>query len=121
MDLGQGASPVTVGSVSQLSLSLIVVVGLIFGIAWAFRRFRIAGPRGRGDIVILDELALGPRERIALIRVGDSQVLVGIGTNGVVGLEPLAAPIVLRAGAAAAPFAGRLRDFMKGPAGRPPS
>jgi flagellar protein FliO/FliZ len=121
MELSHGVSPVTVGSISQLSLSLFVVVGLIFAIAWAFKRFRVAGPRGRGDIVVLDELALGPRERIALIRVGESQVLVGIGANGVVALEPLATPIVLGKAAAVPPFAERLREFMKRPPSQGPS
>jgi flagellar protein FliO/FliZ len=113
--MGTAASPVTVGSVGQLSLSLIVVVGLIFALAWALKRFRIAGPRGRGDIVVIDQLALGPRERIALIRVGEAQVLVGIGANGVVALEPLAVPIAVRTDSAAPPFADRLREFMKRP------
>jgi flagellar protein FliO/FliZ len=106
---------VTVGSVGQLSLSLIVVVGLIFALAWALRRFKVTGPRGRGEIAIIDQLSLGPRERIALIRVGGSQVLVGIGAGGVVALAPLAVPIELKSEPAPPAFADRLREFMKRP------
>jgi flagellar protein FliO/FliZ len=113
--MGMGASPVTVGSVGQLSLSLIAVVGLIFALAWVLRRLRIAGPRSRGEIAVIDQLSLGPRERIALIRVGESQVLVGIGAGGVVSLQPLAVPIPIKSEASPPPFADRLRDFMKGP------
>jgi len=81
------------------------------------KRLRLAGPRGRGEILVLDELALGPRERVVLLRVGDAQVLVGVGAGGLVGLTPLATPIALSGAAAAPVFADRLREFMKRPGG----
>jgi len=115
--LGQPASPVSVGSLTQLTLSLLAIVALILAIGWALKRFKIAGSRGHGEITVLDELAVGPRERIMLIRVGESQVLVGIGTGGVVGLTPLATPIEIKPRSAAPEFADRLRDFMKRPGG----
>ena len=107
------ASPLSVSSVAQLTLSLIAIIALIFAISWVLKRFKLAGPRGHGEISVLDELTLGPRERILLIRVGDSQVLIGIGAGTVVGLTPLAAPIALSGAAPAPVFADRLRDFMK--------
>jgi flagellar protein FliO/FliZ len=115
--MAQPASPLSVSSVAQLTLSLVAIVALILAISWALKRFKLAGPRGRGEIAVLDELAVGPRERIMLIRVGASQVLVGVGASGMVALTPLATPIVLSAGAAAPVFADRLRDFMKRPGG----
>jgi flagellar protein FliO/FliZ len=104
-------SPVSVSSLAQLTLSLLCIVGLIFALAWVMKRLKLAGPRGRGDIAVIDELALGPRERILLVRVGDAQVLVGVG--GVVGLTPLTSHIAVKGPAPASPFAERLRDFMK--------
>jgi flagellar protein FliO/FliZ len=104
-------SPVSVSSLAQLTLSLMVIVGLIFLLGWVMKRLKLAGPRGRGDIAIIDELALGPRERIVLVRVGDAQVLVGVG--GVVSLTPLASQIAVKGPAPVSPFAERLRDFMK--------
>jgi flagellar protein FliO/FliZ len=104
-------SPVSVSSLAQLTLSLVAIVGLIFALGWIMKRLKVAGPRNRGDIAVIDELALGPRERILLVRVGDAQVLVGVG--GVVGLTPLTSPITIKDSAPASPFADRLRDFMK--------
>jgi flagellar protein FliO/FliZ len=99
---------------AQLTLSLVAVVALIFAISWALKRLKLAGPRGRGEIAVLDELTVGPRDRIMLIRVGESQVLVGVGAAGMVGLTPLPTPIVLHATMPGAPaFADRLRDLMK--------
>ena len=113
--MAQPASPLSVSSLAQLTLSLIAIVGLIFAISWALKRFRLAGPRGRGAIAVLDELTLSPRERILLIRVGEAQVLVGIAPGGMVGLTPLATPIVIDESSARPVFDERLRDFMKRP------
>ena len=114
----QPASPLSVGSLAQLTLSLIAVVVLILGLSWALKRLRVGAPKGRGAIAVLDELALGPRERIVLVRVGDSQVLLGVASGSVVSLTPLAAPIAVADTANGPAFADRLREFMKRP-GRP--
>jgi flagellar protein FliO/FliZ len=117
MGLAQPASPLSVGSLTQLTLSLIAIVALIFAISWALKRLKLAGPRGSGEMVILDQLSVGPRERIMLIRVGESQVLVGLGASGLQSLTPLAVPIVLKEGTHAPAFAERLREMMKRPGG----
>jgi flagellar protein FliO/FliZ len=116
--MAQPASPLSVGSLTQLTFSLLAIVALIIVISWALKRLKLAGPRGSGEIAVIDELSVGPRDRIVLIRVGESQVLVGIGASGPVALTPLAAPIVLK-GARAPPFAERLRDLMQRPSGSP--
>jgi flagellar protein FliO/FliZ len=109
----------TVGSVAQLALSLTAIVALIIAVSWALKRLKLGAARGRGDIAVIDQLALGPRERIVLLRVGESQVLLGIGAGGVVGLTPLESPIAVRNAPDGPAFAERLRDFMKRP-GRTP-
>jgi len=108
-------SPLSVSSLAQVTLSLLAIVALIFAVSWVLKRFKLAGPRGRGDIVLLDELAVGPRERVVLLRIGESQVLIGVGAGGIVNLTPLATPIALGASTVPPPFADRLRDFMKRP------
>lgn len=112
-------SPLSIGSLAQLMLSLLAIVALILAVSWALKKLKVAGPRGRGGITIVDELALGQRERIVLVRVGDAQVLLGVGAGGVVGLTPLSAPLEVRAAAAPTPFAERLRDLMKRSGGAP--
>ena len=113
--LSQQASPLSVSSLAQLTLSLVAIVGLIFAISWVLKRLKVSAPRGgRGQIAVLDELTLG-RERVVLLRVGDSQVLIGMGTGGMVALTPLSTPIVLKESPPAPVFADRLREFMKRP------
>jgi flagellar protein FliO/FliZ len=110
-------SPLSVGSVAQLTLSLAAIVALIFAVSWLVKRLKLGTPRSRGDIAIIDELALGPRERVVLVRVGDAQVLVGVGAGGVVGLTPLERAIAVKTSSEGPAFADRLREFMKRPGG----
>jgi flagellar protein FliO/FliZ len=117
----QPVSPLSVGSLTQLTLSLVAVVALILAIGWVMKRFKLAAPRGSLDSRVLEELKVGPRERIVLVRIGDAQVLVGIGAGGVVPLTPLAAPIALKTIPAAPAFAERMRELMKRPGGAPPT
>jgi flagellar protein FliO/FliZ len=117
--MAQPASPLSIGSLTQLTLSLIAIVGLILAIGWVLKRFKLNAPRGSVDSEILDQLSVGPRERVLLIRIGAAQVLVGVGTSGIVPLTPLSAAIALKAAAAAPAFAERLRDMMKRPGGPP--
>jgi flagellar protein FliO/FliZ len=113
--LVQPASPVSVGSVAQLALSLAAIIALILAVSWVLKRLKLGTVRGRGEIAVIDQLSLGPRERIVLVRVGESQVLVGVSAGGLVGLTPLAAPIAINTPPDAAAFADRLREFMKRP------
>lgn len=113
--IAQPASPLSVSSLAQLTLSLIAIVALIIAISWILKRFKLGNPRSRGEIAVIDELAVGPRERIILLSVGDAQVLVGVGAGGVVALSPLGTRITLSHNAPAPPFADRLREFLKRP------
>jgi flagellar protein FliO/FliZ len=115
--LAQSASPLSVGSLTQLTLSLIAIVALIIALGWVLKRFKLTAPRGSLDSEVLDQLNLGPRERIVLVRVGSVQVLVGIGANGIVPLTPLTTPIALKAAGPSPAFADRLREMMKRPGG----
>ncbi len=117
--MAQPASPLSIGSLTQLTLSLIAIVALIFAIGWVLKRFKLNAPRGSVDSEVLDQLSLGPRERVVLVRIGEAQVLIGVGASGIVPLTPLATPISLKAAGRSAAFADRLRDFMKRPGGSP--
>ena len=112
--LSQPGSPLSVSSLAQLTLSLVAIVGLIFAISWVLKRLKVSAPRGgRGQIAVLDELTLG-RERVVLLRVGDSQVLIGMGgAGGMVALTPLSNPIALKESPPTPVFADRLRVFLK--------
>ncbi|HDZ09940.1 flagellar biosynthetic protein FliO [Pseudohongiella sp.] len=62
----------------QTAIWLLVIVGMILVLAWAVRRFTNIGPRSVGAMRVLSALPVGNRERIALVQVGDKQLLIGV-------------------------------------------
>ena len=67
------------GSLTQVSLALALVLALVFGLAWLLRRVRGTRRPGAPAIDILAELALGPKERAVLLQVDRVRLLVGVG------------------------------------------
>ena len=66
------------GQLTQLVLGLLLVIGLIFVLAWLMRRVQRIGP-GNGQVIeLVGSRALGPRDRLVLVQVGEEQILLGI-------------------------------------------
>ena len=89
------------GGLVEVTLALLAIVALIAGLAWLMKRARGFGTPGRDRIQVLSERALGPKERCVLVRVGATDVLIGVASGAVSTLhvfpegantEPPAAP-----------------------------
>ena len=88
--------PISSGSVAlQVLLSLALVVGAILLIGWLARRLRVM-PSGRGGALrVVDEVALGSKERAVIVEVDGARLVLGVGDGRVVMLhrsDPTAAP-----------------------------
>ncbi len=88
-------SPINANGLVELLLGLIFVVFLIFALAWAFKRFGNGGLGMSGLIKVIAAMSLGNRDRIALISVGDKQLLIGISPGRISTLHVLEEPIDL--------------------------
>jgi flagellar protein FliO/FliZ len=78
---------------ASLSLTIGLIVVLLWGAVWALRRLRPgAGPAG-GDCAVVRALPLGPRERLLVVRVGDKHLVVGVGAAAVSLLCELPGPL----------------------------
>jgi flagellar protein FliO/FliZ len=65
------------GSLLQTIVSLLFVLALLVGLAWAMKRF---GPRAMGgaaNMRVIGALSLGGRERIMVVEVADQWIVVG--------------------------------------------
>ena len=71
------------GSLVEVTLALLAVVALIAGLAWVMKRMRGFGTTGHDRIQVLSERALGPKERCVLVRVGTTEILVGVASGAV--------------------------------------
>jgi flagellar protein FliO/FliZ len=62
----------------QAALALALIVGLLAGTAWLARKMSGGKGFGQGGMKIVGGVALGPRERIVLIEIGNEWLVVGI-------------------------------------------
>jgi flagellar protein FliO/FliZ len=73
----------TAGGALEVTLALLLVVGLIALLAWAMRRMRGFRTGTQDRIQVLGDRSVGPKERCLLVRVGDTDILVGVAPGSV--------------------------------------
>lgn len=100
------------GDLMQMALSLVVVIGFILALTWILGRIRGAPRHASGSLSVLAEVAVGPKERVVLVKVGDSQALVGVGATGISSLQLLAVPVKIEVAEATGSFADKLKGMM---------
>ena len=81
------------GGLTQLILGLVLILALIIGAAWLLRRF-LPLQGGDGTIKIIGGLAVGARERLVLVQVEETRLLLGIAPGRVQTLHVLTSPAV---------------------------
>lgn len=92
---GLGSEPIGSGYVLQLLLGLIVVLAGVFALAWVLKRMHgFQSPAG-GALRVLGGISVGQRERVLLIQVGETQLLIGVAPGSVQRIHELAEPIVM--------------------------
>ena len=101
------------GQLTQLVLGLLLVVGLIFVLAWLLRRVQQVGPGNAQVIEMIGSRALGPRDRLVLVQVGEEQILLGITPGRITPLHVLKTPVSVDQSQSATPeFAQRLMELL---------
>ena len=91
------------GGLLRVTVALLVVLAAVLGTAWLTRRVRRFSGNANGGLEVLAQLSLGSKERAVLVRVGERQLLLGVGSGGVRTLHVLDAPAPGAAPAAGAP------------------
>ena len=83
------------GSLVQVTLSLLLVLGAVFAAAWLVRRVKTFGKFASGPIEIVADVSLGAKERAVLVQVGGKQLLLGVAPGRVNTLHVLDEPVVI--------------------------
>lgn len=76
----ESAAPPGVASSTyvQAILGLSLIVALLFATAWLARKVSGGKGFGQGGMKVIGGVALGPRERLVLVEIGDSWLVIGI-------------------------------------------
>ena len=90
------AAPIGSGRhLMSVTLALLGIIGLIFGLSWFVKRFNQGSFSANAHIKILSAMPLGTRERIVLIEAGGQQLLLGITPTNINTLHVFENPIVM--------------------------
>ena len=102
------------GQLTQLVLGLLLVLGLIFALAWLLRRVQQTGPRHGQVIELIGSRALGTRDRLVLVQVGNEQILLGLTPGRITPLHVLKEPVSVPGNSepATPEFAKRLMEIL---------
>ena len=72
------------GHLLQTTLGLLFVVGLLLALVWLLKRMGIGNQQRRGGFYkVLATSALGPREKIVLVEIGDTWLVLGMTSNSI--------------------------------------
>lgn len=75
----------------QAGFGLAVVIGLIFLFAWGARRFGLQ-PSGSGKLLkVVSSVMVGQRERVVVVEIGDTWLVLGVASGQVRALHTLPA------------------------------
>ena len=93
--------------------SLLLVIAIIVFLAWLLKRMRVAGISGNDSgLKVITQLAVGQRERVVLLQVGEEQMLVGITQHNISLLSKLDKPLNMDE-SPSRDFASQLSKLMK--------
>ncbi len=118
------ASPVAVapdmaGAAVRTVLSLLAVVVLILSAGWLMRRVQAGDGLNRRAVRVLEGVSVGARERVVLVEVGTTQLLLGVAPGQVRTLHVLGQRIE-RAEPPAAPRFADILQRLRRPGGGAP-
>lgn len=71
-------SPLSAGNLVDTGIGLVVVLGLMLGLAWLVKRYVQVPGIGKGQVQIQGGVSLGAREKAVLLSVDGKRLLVGI-------------------------------------------
>lgn len=109
---GVSPAPTSLTSLVTVGVGLIAVLAIIFGCAWVVRRMNGLTGVNNQAMKVVAAMALGARERIALIDVGGTQILVGITPSAIRTLHVFEEPVVTPGEGANSDFARRLQGMI---------
>ena len=80
---GTAVPALGVGAVLQTLLGLGVVIAFVFGCAWLARKFGLQGSKRSGLVKVVGGASLGNKERVTVIEIGDTWLVLGAAPGNV--------------------------------------
>ncbi|MBZ0105114.1 MAG: flagellar biosynthetic protein FliO [Sulfuricella denitrificans] len=81
------SSAVSLGGVLQVLLGLVIVLGTVAAAAWLLKRLAPGQVSAGGAIRLIGGIAVGPKERVVVVEVGETWLVVGVAPGQVTALH----------------------------------
>lgn len=103
------------GQIIKMVVGLIVVLVMIFALAWLAKNYMGFNPSSNPALKPLAGLLVGQKERIVLVKVGDRQILIGVapGQINLLHLIEKGDEVVVTDDHTLSPFAEKLRKSIR--------
>jgi flagellar protein FliO/FliZ len=83
------AASLSSGSVLQVVLSLLLVLAAVFVVGWILKRINLPQQGAGNALRVISGVAVGQRERIVLVEVNDTWLVVGVAPGQVNALHSM--------------------------------
>jgi len=108
--------PTAGGSLLQAVLGLLLILALMYGFFWLMRRYAPGQSAAQGVVKVVGGVMLSPRERLVVVEVGDTWLLLGVASGNVNLLHRIDRPegaVTAGTNPASGPFAERLAEWLR--------
>lgn len=83
------AATVTSGSILQVILSLLLVLAAVVLVAWVLKRINLPQQGAGSALKVISGVAVGQRERVVLVEVNDTWLVIGVAPGQVNALHSM--------------------------------
>lgn len=102
--------------VGKTAAALIIIIGLIVFCAWLLRRFSQQRGHPEKTLRVISSVAVSPKERVVVVEIDQTWLVLGVGGGNVNRLHKLPAPLQQASTPGASPtqqgFASRLQNAL---------
>lgn len=107
--------PVSAGYLVKITFGLAFIIVLIFALAWLMKKLQLTPQSSQSLIRVVSAISVGHRDRIALVEVGNEQILIGLTPGRIERLHTMQTPVqyVDQAQIASAGFQDKLNRLMQ--------
>jgi flagellar protein FliO/FliZ len=109
----EAGSALSFAGMLQMLLGLGIVLALVLGMGWIMKRMTGHGLAGGNALRVVAAAAVGQRERVVVVEIGGTWLVVGVAPGSVSALHSMARGELPPAPAAAPAQAARLADWLQ--------
>lgn len=107
------SDPMSLSSLLRVAAGLAAVLAVFFLVLRALKTVQGGGSGAASALRVVTAISVSPRERLLLVQVGEQQILLGSGPQGLNCLHVLPQPIAVAGGLEAPPLPDWLRRVVQ--------